>query len=131
MKHEAVLAHVQDGEHHSVAAELRVLVAPGRNGGFIAHGIEIDYVATADTEEAVRQRFAEGFIATVRSLIRRGRPLDSLFASRAPASAIAAYFASEKHDVFFCAIGEALPDLPKGSAIPRHLAFVSAPSLAA
>lgn len=122
-----VLTHSDSGRDHSVEAELRVLVVPDSHGGFIAQGLDIDYVASGATEEDARSRFANGFIATIRSFIRRQRPLDGLFKTQAPAEARQAYFAASTQHVFRCAIKQQLEDIPLDFGVPRALAFASSP----
>jgi hypothetical protein len=122
-----VLSHADNGRDHAVLAELRVLVAPGVQGGFIAQGLDIDYVASGATEEDARARFANGFVATVRAFIRRNRSLDGLFKTQAPAEARAAYFSGTDQHVFRCVLTEQLEDIPAGFAMPRAFAFISSP----
>ncbi len=122
-----VLAHVDDGRQQAVLAELRVLVAPSALGGYVAQGLEIDYVACGDTEEEARTRFSRGFVATVRKFISRQRPLDGLFKTSAPAEARRAYFAATTQHVFRCAVFQGLEEIPADIGVPRSLAFVSSP----
>ncbi len=122
------LAHAVSTERQFVAADLRVLIAPGAGGGFVAQGIEIDYVATGATEEEARERFADGFIATIRSYLRRNRPLSGLFKSAAPAEAREAYFDQETKPMFWCEITEDFGPATQGAPIPRSISFVRHPN---
>lgn len=119
-----VLAHADDGDVQTVAAELRVLIAPAMCGGFVAQGIEIDYVATGTTEDEAREHFAAGFIATIRSYMKRGRSMAGLFKSNVPAEARQAYFAQSTRPIFRCAVAEAFGALPLDATVPRSIAFI-------
>lgn len=96
------VAHVHDGDRHAVAASLRVLISPADAGGFVAQGLDIDYVATGETVEEVKQRFAEGLIRTIESLIRRKRSLSALFKSKTPQEAWQAYIDRGEGDELLC-----------------------------
>lgn len=102
MKKQMFMTHAKQGDRHAVAAHLRVLIVPAAEGGFVAQGLEVDYVATGATVEDAQHRFAEGFLRTVRSIIRRNSRLDSLFKSKAPRSAWAAYMESDRKDMLTC-----------------------------
>lgn len=112
-------SHTEDGD--TVTAALNVLVCPAEEGGFIAQGIEIDYLATGATEELAREHFAEGFAMTVATYLSRQRPLDGLFKTRTPAAFIQQYFASPSQPVFVCLVEQ--KQLPKTVGIPKTLAF--------
>lgn len=121
------MAHVQKGNAHGVAAQLHVLITESIDGGFVAQGIEIDYAATGETEEAARDHFAKGFVATVRAYLRRGRDLSGLFKSEPPAEFRQAYFNSANQSVFQCALGHKGQDeLPAG--VPQVLNFIRTPA---
>lgn len=78
-KRRAALAHVSDGDRHAVAANLRVLILPDEEGhGYVAQGLDIDYLATGETVDEVRENFAVGLLRTVEAYLRRGRPLSGL-----------------------------------------------------
>lgn len=96
------VAHVQDGNRHAVAASLRVLIRPADAGGYVAQGLDIDYVATGGSVDEVKQIFAEGLVRTIRSLIRRGRPLSALFKGKAPQEAWQAYIDHGAGDELLC-----------------------------
>ena len=116
-----VVAHHHADDGDTVTAALNVLVCPAEEGGFIAQGIEIDYLATGATEELAREHFAEGFSLTVASYLKRKRPLDGLFKTRTPAEFIKQYFAAPTQPVFVCLIEQ--KQMPKTTGIPQKLAF--------
>ena len=104
-KHTAnVMTHVEDGEGlHLVAAALRVLVYPRDDGGFAAQGLEIDYFATGESVDEVRENFTNGLMATVRAYVRRGRDLAALFRKgRTPADAWQAWLDGDDKDSVTC-----------------------------
>lgn len=120
------VSFLEDGPSKAVAAELHVLIVPGLDGGFIAQGIEIDYVASGRTEDEVRDHFAKGFCATVVSYLKRGRDLSGLFKTDAPKEFREAYFSSAIQPMFRCAVGlkETGVDVPESAPIPAFLNFV-------
>lgn len=117
------MAHIDDGDKHVVAAQLRVLITPSADGGYVAQGLEIDYVATGGTIEEAQNRFVEGWVRTVRALIDRGRSLDAMFKSQTPREIWRQYLDSDRRDLLTCATVLDLSDrLPEGA--PFHgLAF--------
>ena len=120
------MTHVESDGRQAVAAEMHVLVFPGIDGGFVAQGIEIDYVASGQTEEEARDHFAEGFCRTVRSYLTKGRDLSGLFKTATPAEYRQAYFASEGGDVFKCVVGlRSVGELPKNAPVPDVLNFIN------
>lgn len=132
MSHDApnskcVIAHHRsiDGNMHSVAAQMRVLVCPAQEGGFVAQGLEIDYCSVGDTVEEVQENFATGFLATIQALIRGGRPLTALFKSSTPAEVWSEYLEGAKDDQLICAtVVDLSSELPLG--VPyQQLAFCS------
>lgn len=116
------LSHIEEKDIQAVGAELNVLIYQGLDGGFIAQGIEIDYVASGNTEEEVRDRFADGFCRTILAYLKRERPLDGLFKSQAPAEVRQAYFAGQERDIFRCEVG-LKKQIPETAPVPRTLAF--------
>ncbi len=101
---------------------LNVLVCPAAEGGFVAQGIEIDYVATGSTEEQARLHFAYGFTKTIAAYLERGRPFDGLFKSRTPQRYIQQYFSlDEQQPIFQCLVEVERLNVQPG--IPRMLAF--------
>jgi hypothetical protein len=122
------MTHVQGDHGQAVAAELHVLIMPGEDGGFIAQGIEIDYVAAGATEEEVQDHFAKGFCATIVSYLKRGRDLSGLFKTDTPAQYRKAYFATDIQPVLRCAVGvrEQGVQVPESAPIPAYLNFVRA-----
>lgn len=113
------LAHVEDGNVHAVATSLRVLISPADAGGFVAQGLEIDYVATGETVEEVQDHFARGLLRTIEGLIRRNRPLSALFKSRTPPEAWQAFMNSQGQDQLTCGVVVDLrPKLPERSQFP-------------
>ncbi|MGH8029359.1 MAG: type II toxin-antitoxin system HicB family antitoxin [Arenimonas sp.] len=111
------VAHVSDGDLHAVATALRVLITPADAGGFVAQGLEIDYVATGDTVEEVQDRFARGLLATIESLIRRARPLSALFKSSTPPEAWQAFMDKGAGDMVTCVTAVDLRDqMPRDAA---------------
>lgn len=101
-KQRVFMSHTKDGDRHAVAAHLRVLIVPGADGGFVAQGLDVDYVATGLSVEDAQERFAEGFLRTVRAIIRRNSRLDSLFKSKPPREAWGAYMESDRQDALVC-----------------------------
>lgn len=113
------VAHVHDGDRHAVAAALWVLITPADAGGYVAQGLQIDYVATADTLDEVKDRFAQGLLKTIESLIRRNRPLSALFKSKTPPEAWQAYMDSTRQDHLVCGtVVDLRQKLPAGSNFP-------------
>lgn len=121
-----VVAHRQlkDGKH-LVAAQLRVLVCPADNGGFVAQGLEIDYCSTGATVEDVQERFATGFLMTVEALIKRNRPLSALFKSKTPPEIWQEYVDTAKEDQLICGTVVDLSAQLPTSAPFQSLAFCS------
>lgn len=119
------LTHVQAADGDAVSAELHVLVMPSIDGGFIAQGIEIDYVASGETEEEVRNRFADGFCRTIMSYLERKRDLAGLFKTATPAEYRQAYFAQATGPILRCAVGRLSDqELPESAPVPKYLNFV-------
>jgi len=54
-----------DGNHIVSVSGLRVLVTEDAGGLFCAQGLEIDYAASGDSIESVRENFMKGFCETV------------------------------------------------------------------
>jgi hypothetical protein len=131
MKSHTVIAHAHSGDLHAVTAELHVLVSQSEDGeGFVAQGLEIDYVATGATEEEARDHFASGFLRTIRAMCKRGRDLGALFTkSKAPPDAWTKYFAASNQHVLRCIsvldLSESLPDFPSNSPLPRTMRFAA------
>jgi hypothetical protein len=129
MDMDKVIAHVRDGDNHVVAAQLHVLITSTEEG-FVAQGLEIDYCASGRTVEEVQEHFAEGFLKTVASLLRRGRPLGSLFKSKTPQEVWQEYIDGSRRDQLTCATYVDLSNkLPQSAAgLPyQSLAFCRAP----
>lgn len=126
-----VLLHQRSEDRHAVAAQLRVLIVPADEGGFVAQGLEIDYLAAGATIEEVQANFAEGLMRTVQAYLRRGRPLDGLFRKgRTPPEAWQMWLDGERHDKLTCAT--VLPlGVPKDAPFFDHIAFRQALPLAA
>ena len=113
------VAHVSEGDLHAVAAMLRVLITPASAGGFVAQGLDIDYVATGDTVDEAQDHFARGLCMTIESLIRRNRPLSALFKSKTPPEAWQTFMDSETKDMLTCAtVVNLRSKLPKNSSFP-------------
>ena len=115
-----VVAHraSKDGKH-LVAAQLRVLVCPSDDGGFVAQGLEIDYLSTGRTVEEVKNNFASGLIRTIEAYIKRNRPLSGLFAKgRTPPEAWELWLDGDRKDVLTCGT---VVDL----ALPENTSFFS------
>lgn len=127
-----VISHTRTEQGEEVAAALNVLVCPAEEGGYIAQGIEIDYLATGATEELAREHFAEGFAATLEAYLKRKRPLDGLFKSRTPAEYIKQYFSAPAQPVFVCLVSRSR-ELAEAvePGIPQTLAFRTADCAAA
>lgn len=125
------IAHVHDGEIHAVATALRVLISRADAGGFVAQGLDIDYVATGDTVEEAQEHFAHGLLGTVQALIRRSRPLSALFKSKAPAEAWQSYMDNDRQDLLTCATFVDLrAKLPPKSGFPfDRLAYCRIPEV--
>lgn len=119
-----VMAHIDAGDVQSVAAQLRVLIYPGKEGGYIAQGLEIDYVSTGCTVDEVQDHFAKGLLLTVQSYLRRGRSLDALFQKgRTPTEAWQRWFSSDRHVLTCGTVVDLARDLPADAPFFRSLAF--------
>lgn len=115
--------HVTDGGMHAVAAQLRVLILPADEGGFVAQGLEIDYLSTGTTVEEVRENFAHGLIRTIEAYLKRGRPLKALFAKgRTPPEAWELWLGGEGKDVLTCSAVVDL-NLPNSTGFFNSIAF--------
>jgi len=130
MKKRTILAHAQSGDLHAVEAELHVLITRS-NDGFVAQGLEIDYVATGSSEQEACDRFAEGFVKTVHAMCKRGRDLGALFSkSKTPAEAWTSYFSAANQHVLRCLSVHNLTDLlencPKDVRLPSTMRFAAA-----
>lgn len=90
-------------ENDATLAQLRVLICPDSQGGFVAQGLEMDYCATGATEQQVQERFADGFLGTIESLLKRNRSLSALFKSRTPSEEWQRYIEGELHHELTCA----------------------------
>lgn len=67
----AQAAHASLDDRHAVTlGSVRVLLCE-EAGEWFAQGIELDYAATGDTPEEVKQRFEQGLAATVHLHLRR------------------------------------------------------------
>jgi len=119
-----VMAHHRSGDSDTVTAALNVLVCPAEEGGFIAQGIEIDYLATGATEDLAREHFADGFAMTISAYLNKGRSLDGLFKSRTPAEFIKKYFSAPSQPVFMCLVEQ--KRMPAVTGVPSTLAFRTA-----
>lgn len=122
-----VLTHLSAGDaQHIVAAQLRVLIVPDEEGlGYVAQGLEIDYVATGHTLEEVKANFAEGLLRTVEAYLHRDRPLSALFSKgRTPPEAWQQWLKSERKDMLNCAtLVDLRGRLPEGTPFFEALAF--------
>lgn len=107
-----------------VGARMRVLIEPAKEGGYVAQGLELDYVATGKTVEEVQQRFADGIVRTIRVLVSRGKSLSALFKSSAPRDAWDRYLSQETGDVFTCATVIDLPNVAESALPYRSIAFL-------
>jgi len=115
--------HASDDGKHTVAAQLRVLILPADDGGFVAQGLEIDYLSTGRTVEEVRTNFSSGLIRTIEAYIKRERPLSGLFAKgRTPPEAWQLWLESEGQDVLTCGTVVDLA-LPKNTNFFKSIAF--------
>lgn len=120
----AVIRHQKSSDgKHAVDAQLRVLILPSEDGGYIAQGLEIDYLTTGQTVEEVKANFAHGLLLTIEAYIKRNRPLDALFAKgKTPAEAWGLWLESENRDVLTCGTVVAL-DIPKDTNFFKSLSF--------
>jgi hypothetical protein len=131
MKPYTVIEHAHAGDVHAVKAELHVLITQSEDGeGFVAQGLEIDYVATGDTEEAARDHFARGLVATIQAMCKRGRDLAALITkSRAPTEAWAKYFSASNQHILRCIsvtdLRDSLPNLPNNAPVPHRVHFAA------
>lgn len=125
-KQKPCIAHAQQGDSHIVAAQLRVLICPDAEGGFVAQGLEVDYCATGATEEQVQERFAKGFLGTIESLLKRGRSLSALFKSQTPIDEWKKYIEGESRHKLACATVVDLSDVMPAEVPFRSLAFCHA-----
>lgn len=120
----AVIGHQKSSDgKHAVDAQLRVLILPSEDGGYIAQGLEIDYLTTGQTLEEVKANFAYGLLLNIEAYIKRNRPLDALFAKgKTPAEAWGLWLESGNRDVLTCGTVVAL-DIPKDTNFFRYLSF--------
>ena len=119
---EPCIVHLNDGERHTVAAQLRVLICPAEVG-FVAQGLEIDYCATGATIEQVQERFADGLLRTAVAMVKRGRSLAGLMKTQTPLEAWEEYVKAESKHTLACAeVFEYRGELPAGMPF-RSLAF--------
>lgn len=126
-----VLVHQRGKDHQAVAAQLRVLIVPADGGGFVAQGLEIDYLAAGATLAEVQTNFAEGLMRTVQAYLRRGRKLDALFRKgRTPPEAWQMWLDGERHDKLTCATVVPL-GVPADTAFFDQIAFRQAQPLVA
>lgn len=125
-KPQPCIAHAQQGDNHLVAAQLRVLICPDPEGGYVAQGLEVDYCATGATEQQVQERFAEGFLGTIESLLKRGRSLSALFKSKTPMDEWQKYIESESRHQLACATVVDLSNQMPAEVPFRSLAFCRA-----
>jgi hypothetical protein len=128
-----VIAHHQsDNDQHLVAAQLRVLITQGSDGAYIAQGLEIDYCSTGASVDEVQSNFANGFIKTIRSLIKRQRPLSALFKSQTPQDIWQEYLDSSVQDELLCATCVDLSkEIPEKTSVPfSTLAFCKSKQMA-
>ena len=124
---EQCMAHVEEAGSTTAAAALHVLISPSVDGGFVAQGIEIDFVASGRTEEETREHFARTFCLTISEYLKRGRDLRGLFKTPAPAEYRKEYFALAKDDMLVCAV-QVKKDFPAHMPIPETIGFISAPA---
>ena len=120
------MAHHESDGFRAAAAALRVLIAPSIDGGYVAQGIDIDFVASGDSAEAARDHFATAFSETVAAYLRRGKDLAGLFKTQVPAEVRQAYFAQPVGALFICAVSLNGDALPAGTHIPNTLSFLQA-----
>lgn len=126
-KQVVVTHHQTDHGQHMVAAQLRVLITPAEEGGYVAQGLEIDYCSTGKTVDEVQNNFARGFILTIEALIKRERPLGALFKSQTPPEAWQEYIDSTRQDELICGtVVDLSQEMPANIGIPYSaLAFCS------
>lgn len=123
-KRAAELRHQESGDgKHAVDAHLRVLIFPAQGGGYVAQGLEIDYLTTGKTLEEVRNNFARGLLRTIESYIKRNRSLDALFdKGKTPAKAWGLWLERTSEEVLSCEAIVAL-DSPENTNFFRYLSF--------
>jgi hypothetical protein len=117
------IAHHRDGDKHVVAAQLRVLICPAPEGGFVAQGLEIDYCATGQSVSQVQDRFATGFLKTIEALLKRQKSLSALFKTTTPQDVWRAYIESDEHHELRCATVVDLSNRVPAGAPFKSLAF--------
>jgi predicted RNase H-like HicB family nuclease len=121
-KPDPVVIRNKSAQRERVTTVLRVIVGPATEGGFVAQGLDIDYVSTGESAEEAMRNFERGFVKTVMAILRRGRPLESLFKSRAPVEAWEAYERSKDANVFSCTVSRDLSaEVPEPA--PSYLSF--------
>lgn len=130
-KRPAVVAHAKHDDAEAVVAALHVLVCPAKEGGFLAQGIEINYLATGDTEEEAKEHFAEGFTRTIMAYLELRRPLDGLFKTKTPSEYVMKYYEGTSRPSLHCVVSRRKVDIPENVPVPRDLAFLSAATAAA
>ncbi len=134
MPQKPCLFHIKKDVHHAVVAQLRVLICPADEGGYVAQGLEIDYCAAGATVEEVQERFAKGLLRTAESYVKRGRSLSGMMAAKTPADVWDEYLAlqaNDQHELTCATFVEYDPaSLPAGMPF-TSLAFCEAPRHAA
>lgn len=119
-----VIRHKKSGDgRHAVDASLRVVILPSEDGGYVAQGLEIDYLSTGRTVDEVRKNFADGLLRTIEAYLRRDRPLTALFAKgKTPPEAWNLWLQSDSHDVLTCGTVVEL-GIPEDTGFFTSLAF--------
>ena len=101
--------HTVDDCHRLSVDAMRVLVEPDC-GGWIAQGLEIDYVAQGATSAEAQENFAAGLVATMVANMGILNSLDSLLSRPAPPEMWVKYAAlKDKCEVSIQAVAEVMP----------------------
>ena len=116
--------HVEDVDLHAVAvAGLHVIITPDGDG-FHAQALEIDYAASGESIEDVKEAFVYGFLETIRTHLSKFGDLTRFVRRQAPGEVWAEFLTRETGDVLSCVTVVPRED---GSYLPprlRHIEFI-------
>lgn len=129
--HKDVMAHASDGDVHAVSTQLHVLIAPESEGrGFIARGVEVDYLSSGETIEEARSNFVEGLCRTIQSYLRRGQSLERFRAKNPQRPEVqSAYLASDQHHLDCVAVFDLRERMPESKGFYQQLKFCQTDTL--
>lgn len=123
----AIVPH-EDGS--KAFAEIKVFVCPGQAGGYVAHGIDVDYVAAGPTADAARDRFIRGFQMTLECMLEDGHDVSTLFKSSTPPDIVASFWETSSPDRVSWKVGPVAVK-SKQQPVDAELRFYRSSALAA